>query len=594
MSKSILTEHNCESEHNVFCHVCSKFEISSLRKVIDDGIRRTYKDIFGFDMDDIRIKNWAPNIICNCCRIMFSMWKKEKNKKNIRFSVPTIWKRPSGESNCFYCCNKIQGYNKNNKSQIVYIQVPSVVAPVLATAENSSTSNSSHMHPPEVTDKMKVDELVDIEEEGSFEMNDESDSCMDDDNGPSSKKPKLISQVELNDLVRNLGLPKDGSEFLASFLKQHNVLEPKTKVSFYRNREVQFRQFFTKDESHSLVYCTDIKGLINELKFNSYNAKDLRLFVDSSKRSIKAVLLHNTNVYAPIPIAHSIVMQETYVNMDILLQKIDYKTHSWQLCGDLKILTIFLGQQSGFTKFPCYLCLWDSRDRKNHFVKKNWPPRTSFTPGSQNVIHESLVDPSKILIPPLHIKLGLMKQFVKALDKSGACFAYLVDKFPKLSEAKLKEGIFDGPQIRKMFQDTTFISKMNREEKNAWQSFKAVAQNFLGNRKSPDYKQIVSKMISDFHKLQCNMNLKLHFLDSHLDEFPENLGDFSEEQGERFHQDIKVMETRYQGRWDVNMMADYCWTLKRESTENQKRNRSSLHRSFENKRTRYSSKKNND
>lgn len=284
-------------------------------------------------------------------------------------------------------------------------------------------------------------------------------------------------------------------------------------------------------------------------------------------------------------------MQETYENMDILLQKIDYKTHRWQLCGDLKILTIFLGQQSGFTKFPCYLCLWDSRDRENHFVKKNWPTRTSFTPGSRNVIHESLVDPSKILIPPLHIKLGLMKQFVKALDKSGACFGYLVDKFPKLSEAKLKEGVFDGPQIRTMFRDTAFTSKMNRKEKDAWQSFKAVAQNFLGNRKSPDYKQIVSKMISDFHKLKCNMNLKLHFLDSHLDKFPENLGDFSEEQGERFHQDIKVMETRYQGRWDVNMMADYCWTLKRESTENRKGKRTSLHRSFEEKRTRYSSKK---
>ncbi|KYM97739.1 hypothetical protein ALC62_11568, partial [Cyphomyrmex costatus] len=79
-------------------------------------------------------------------------------------------------------------------------------------------------------------------------------------------------------------------------------------------------------------------------------------------------------------------------------------------------------------------------------------------------------------------------------------------------------------------------------------------QNFLGNKKSPHYEQIVAKMISDFQKLKCNMNLKLHFLDFHLDKFPHNLEDFSEEQGERFHQDIKVMETRYQGRWDVNIM----------------------------------------
>jgi hypothetical protein len=52
------------------------------------------------------------------------------------------------------------------------------------------------------------------------------------------------------------------------------------------------------------------------------------------------------------------------------------------------------------------------------------------------------------------------------------------------------------------------------------------------------------------------MSLKLHFLASHLDHFPPNLGAVSEEQGERFHQDLKDVERRYQGRWDVNMMVD--------------------------------------
>lgn len=31
--------------------------------------------------------------------------------------------------------------------------------------------------------------------------------------------------------------------------------------------------------------------------------------------------------------------------------------------------------------------------------------------------------------------------------------------------------------------------------------------------------------------------------------------------GERFHQDTKVIEERYQGRWDKRIMADYCWIL---------------------------------
>ena len=48
------------------------------------------------------------------------------------------------------------------------------------------------------------------------------------------------------------------------------------------------------------------------------------------------------------------------------------------------------------------------------------------------------------------------------------------------------------------------------------------------------------------------------FLHALLDYFPQNSGDMSEEHGERFYQDIKSMETRYQGRWDVSMMADFC------------------------------------
>ncbi|GBO27529.1 hypothetical protein AVEN_198271-1, partial [Araneus ventricosus] len=59
------------------------------------------------------------------------------------------------------------------------------------------------------------------------------------------------------------------------------------------------------------------------------------------------------------------------------------------------------------------------------------------------------------------------------------------------------------------------------------------------------------------------MSLKVHFLDSHLDYFPENLGEVSEEQDERFHQDIKEMERRYQGKWNVSMIDDYCRMLER-------------------------------
>ena len=76
--------------------------------------------------------------------------------------------------------------------------------------------------------------------------------------------------------------------------------------------------------------------------------------------------------------------------------------------------------------------------------------------------------------------------------------------------------------------------------------------------------------------------------DSHVDQFPENNEDLRKEQGERFHQDLKEFESRFQGRWGINMLVDYCWMIKREksTSRGQKRVRNPLHRSFEEKRVR--------
>ena len=136
------------------------------------------------------------------------------------------------------------------------------------------------------------------------------------------------------------------------------------------------------------------------------------------------------------------------------------------------------------------------------------------------------------------------------------------------------------------------MTKMTVNEKAAWQIFKSVCENFLGNKKSENYKELVEEMLKNLKSLVCLMSYKMHFLHSHLDYFPSNLGDFSEEQGERFHQNISEMENRYQGKWDVNMMADFCWMLKRDTVSKRtKRKKNPLHRSFEERRVCYKRKK---
>ena len=59
--------------------------------------------------------------------------------------------------------------------------------------------------------------------------------------------------------------------------------------------------------------------------------------------------------------------------------------------------------------------MWNSRADDEHFKEIRWQERTSLKKGDPNVTADPLIDPRKIILPPLHNKLGLMKQFVKAI-----------------------------------------------------------------------------------------------------------------------------------------------------------------------------------
>ena len=239
------------------------------------------------------------------------------------------------------------------------------------------------------------------------------------------------------------------------------------------------------------------------LGVTEYSHDDWRLFINSSKRSTKCVLLH-TNVYGSIPIGHSTTLKEKYDAIKSVLQHIKYNDHQWVICVDIKMVNFLLGQQIGYTKYLCFLCYWDGRDKKNHWNKKDWPVRDRQNVGEKNNIDEQLVPRDKIVFP-LHIKLGLMKQFVKVLEKDGDCFQYICKSFPSLSDGKLKAGIFDGPQTRQLIGD------QNEVELAAWLSFVEVVKNFLGIYRAENYKEIVNNMLENFRILGINMNIKVHF-----------------------------------------------------------------------------------
>ena len=110
--------------------------------------------------------------------------------------------------------------------------------------------------------------------------------------------------------------------------------------------------------------------------------------------------------------------------MKILMEAVNYDKFKWQICGDLKVIALLLRLQ-GFTKYCCFIYEWDSGARSLHYSRKDWPARKSLEPGVMNVENQPLVEPSKILLPSMHLKLGLMKNFVRAMTQEEAAFTYL-------------------------------------------------------------------------------------------------------------------------------------------------------------------------
>jgi hypothetical protein len=550
----------CKLSADSFCYICGYYIALKQEKHAlfpDSNICKAYAAYFGVPVGD-QDKSWAPHYSCGTCRLTLTKWFSG-TRNSMPFAIPRIWREPTNHhDDCYFCMVDISKYKKNkDRRAIIYTTIPSSLAPV----------PHSEVYPipvPPHSEKSSEEEF------SSKEDNSDSDFCVNPDNSPH-----FPNQQELNDLIRDLGLTKSNAELLTSRLKEWNLLDPSCKSSVYRSRHQEFACFFTVDGS--LCYCSDILGLYEKMGI-VHEPCQWRLFIDSSTKSLKAVLLHNGNIYPSIPVAHSTQMTENYENVKNLLEKISYERYQWEVCGDFKMLGFLLGLQGGYTKYSCFLCLWDSRANDLHYKRKIWPIRDELVPGEHNVIHPALVERDKVLLPPLHIKLGLAKQYVKALNTRGRAFKHIREMFPKLSEAKVKGGIFVGPQIKKMLESEELEHKMTAREKNAWRAFRHVVDGFLGNRKSANYQQLIDDLLKEYERLGCRMSIKLHYLHSHLDFFRDNLGDVSEEHGERFHQDMQTMEKRYQGRWNSAMMGDYIWFLIRDDdTEHKRQRRSSVH-----------------
>lgn len=181
---------------------------------------------------------------------------------------------------------------------------------------------------------------------------------------------------------------------------------------------------------------------------------------------------------------NSVILKEHYTSENIVRHK---------LCHDKHEDVFFLGQRVGFTKYLCFLCLWYFRPNDQHW--DDWPICEEIVVGTKNVIKESLVNCDRIILSPLHIILGLMKQFFKALNQDAACFSYTCTELPN---EKLQAGLFDATQIRKLINDENFVSHITEIDATAWTSLFFLVKGFLDKKKAGNSQEIIEVMLKAY------------------------------------------------------------------------------------------------
>jgi hypothetical protein len=144
---------------------------------------------------------------------------------------------------------------------------------------------------------------------------------------------------------------------------------------------------------------------------------------------------------------------------------------------------------------------------------------------------DPLENTQDVYLHSLLIKLGLIKNFVKALTERDNLSLFWEKISPNLVRLKWKSE-FCCPSDTGGYKRTGFRSNLDCTEKAAWNTFKSECTKSIGIHKAENHREIFSEMSNCFQVMKCNMLLRLHFLDSHLEFFPKIMGDFSDEHGE--------------------------------------------------------------
>lgn len=441
----------CKGSLDSFCYVCGHFMGKKSRHgVVSGELKSLYSKYFD-GLPYITDQWYVPEDMCRTCYSTLLDWKKSKGEIQMSFRIPMFWSMPSGgkhdQSNCYACRNHTPGQNKKKMKHFVYKEVPSAQIPIPHTLDE--TTNKFTTHKIISPDVMSISTLATGTATTTTGAETEGHSLYDP--GPSYRdnQSHQITEEEMDNIVADLALSKGRSEKLARILKRKNVLAPDARVTKYRKRQQDFQNLYFINGEKTYAYCNNPTMLMLAMFANHpYNAEEWRLFIDSSKNSLKVILLHVSNKAPSIPLAYSTETKETHAVLGQIMLDINYEQHQWKICCDLKVVTMLCGLQSGRTKHMCFLCKWVSTWKKGEGAELKYKEKRADLRnetdqiGQFNLVSNAIVtDTDQILFPLLHIKLGIVKSFIKTIYAEGQIAERLKEIFPGISDEKLLNGI---------------------------------------------------------------------------------------------------------------------------------------------------------
>ena len=208
----------CVSSSDAFCYICGDVIFKSRRRSFTPLIKKCFERYFGCKVGD-QNKSWAPHFCCVTCARLLAAWAK--GSRSMPFVIPMVWREPTDHvSDCYLCLTSIPSVKAKSKHTVQYPNLPSAMRP---------KPHSVELPVPKLPTNMTLGDSESTDEDIG-QANKNMDCVLTFSGVCSSNEPLLLTQGDLNNIVRDLNLSKKQAELLGSRLKGWNLQRQDNKV----------------------------------------------------------------------------------------------------------------------------------------------------------------------------------------------------------------------------------------------------------------------------------------------------------------------------------------------------------------------------